>query len=82
MRTRRVIFGIDFSGAKDEGSKIWIAKGIPVGSKLLESECLNARDLTNYGSRLAGTDESKFWIMSWGASALVLEPESLKDEIL
>jgi hypothetical protein len=24
---------------------------------------------------------SKFWVMSWGSKALVLEPESLKDEI-
>jgi len=30
---------------------------------------------------MAGTDEIKFWIMSWGARALVLEPESLRDEI-
>ena len=30
---------------------------------------------------VAGTDEIKFWIMSWGASALVLEPESLRNEI-
>ena len=29
----------------------------------------------------AGTDEIKFWIMSWGSKALILEPESLKDEI-
>jgi len=28
----------------------------------------------------AGTDEIKFWIMSWGSHALVLEPESLRDE--
>jgi len=27
MRGREVIFGIDFSGAKDAGNKIWIAKG-------------------------------------------------------
>ena len=31
---------------------------------------------------MAGTEEIKFWIMSWGASALVLEPESLRDDIL
>ena len=29
----------------------------------------------------AGTDEIKFWIMSWGSHALVLEPESLRDDI-
>jgi hypothetical protein len=25
---------------------------------------------------VAGTEEIKFWIMSWGASVLVLEPKS------
>jgi len=30
---------------------------------------------------VAGTDEIKFWIMSWGSKAEVLEPESLKEEI-
>ncbi len=31
--------------------------------------------------KVAGTVELKSWVMSWGANALVLEPESLKDEI-
>jgi predicted DNA-binding transcriptional regulator YafY len=31
---------------------------------------------------VAGTQEIKFWIMKWGAKALVLAPESLKKEIL
>ena len=30
---------------------------------------------------MAGTDEIKIWIMSWGSHALVLEPESLRAEI-
>lgn len=30
---------------------------------------------------MAGTDEIKFWIMSWGSKALTLESESLRDEI-
>ena len=34
-----------------------------------------------FESEVAGTDEIKFWIMSWGSNAQVLEPESLKDEI-
>ncbi len=34
-----------------------------------------------FEAEVAGTDEIRFWIMSWGASALVLEPESLRDEI-
>ena len=35
-----------------------------------------------FEAEVAGTEEIKFWIMSWGASALVLEPESLRDNIL
>ena len=35
-----------------------------------------------FEAEVAGTEEIKFWIMSWGASALVLEPESLRDDIL
>jgi predicted DNA-binding transcriptional regulator YafY len=34
-----------------------------------------------FEAEVAGTDEIKFWIMSWGAKAEVLEPESLRDEI-
>ena len=30
---------------------------------------------------MAGTDEIKFWIMSWGSHAMVLNPESLREEI-
>ena len=30
---------------------------------------------------VAGTDEIKFWIMNWGATAEVLEPKFLRDEI-
>jgi len=34
-----------------------------------------------FEAEVAGTDEIKFWIMSWGSHALVLEPESLREEI-
>lgn len=34
-----------------------------------------------FEAEVAGTEEIKFWIMSWGAKAEVLEPESLRDEI-
>jgi len=34
-----------------------------------------------FEAEVAGTDEIKFWIMSWGSHALVLEPESLRSEI-
>jgi predicted DNA-binding transcriptional regulator YafY len=30
---------------------------------------------------VAGTDEIRFWVMTWGSKAQVLEPESLRQEI-
>jgi predicted DNA-binding transcriptional regulator YafY len=35
-----------------------------------------------FEAEVAGTKEIKLWIMSWGSQALVLEPESLQEEIL
>jgi predicted DNA-binding transcriptional regulator YafY len=34
-----------------------------------------------FEAEVSGTDEVKFWVMSWGSKALVLEPESLRNEI-
>jgi len=34
-----------------------------------------------FEEEIVGTNEIKFWIMNWGAKALVLEPASLRDEI-
>jgi predicted DNA-binding transcriptional regulator YafY len=34
-----------------------------------------------FESKVAGTDEIRFWIMTWGSKAEVLEPESLREEI-
>ena len=34
-----------------------------------------------YEAEVAGTQEIMFWIMSWGSHALVLEPESLREQI-
>lgn len=52
MTDVQAIYGIDFSGAKDAGNKIWIAKGVPRDGKLLVSECLKARDLPNSGRQV------------------------------
>lgn len=52
MRDVKAIYGIDFSGAKDAGNKIWISKGVLRDGELLVSECLKAGDLPNSGSRL------------------------------
>lgn len=35
-----------------------------------------------FEARVAGTDEIKFWLMSWGSKAQVLSPATLRDEIL
>lgn len=66
----KVWFAPDVAGYIKE--KIWhdsqqIEEGVD-GSVIFEAE-------------VAGTDEIKFWIMSWGSHALVLEPEYLKEEI-
>jgi len=34
-----------------------------------------------FEAEVAGTDEIRFWIMSWGSHAEVLEPGSLRDKI-
>lgn len=34
-----------------------------------------------FEAEVAGTDEIKFWVLNWGSKALVLEPESLREEI-
>jgi predicted DNA-binding transcriptional regulator YafY len=34
-----------------------------------------------FEAEVSGTDEVKFWVMSWGSKALVLEPEYLRNEI-
>jgi predicted DNA-binding transcriptional regulator YafY len=34
-----------------------------------------------FEAEVAGTEDIKFWVMSWGAKALVLEPDSLRQEI-
>lgn len=35
-----------------------------------------------FEARVAGTDEIKFWLMSWGSKAEVLSPANLRDEML
>jgi len=52
MDADRSIYGIDFSGAKDAGNKIWIARGMPKGNKLLIEECSSARRLLKSGKEL------------------------------
>jgi hypothetical protein len=41
----RRVYGVDFSGAKDAGNRIWIASGIVDEDALLIEACYRARDL-------------------------------------
>jgi predicted DNA-binding transcriptional regulator YafY len=34
-----------------------------------------------FEARVAGTDEIRFWIMTWGSKAKVIEPETVKEDI-
>jgi hypothetical protein len=62
MDAVHTLYGIDFSGAQDAGNKIWIAKGVPEGERLLISECYRARDLTESGK---GIDECLQALVNW-----------------
>jgi len=66
----RVWFAADIAGYIKE--KVWHEsqkmETLEDGSIIFEAE-------------VAGTEEIKFWIMSWGSKAEILEPESLRDEI-
>ncbi|GFO98098.1 uncharacterized protein ig2599ANME_2315 [groundwater metagenome] len=50
----RRIYGIDFSGAKDAGKKIWAAGGRIEGSVLHIEERLRASELPGAGSEREG----------------------------
>jgi hypothetical protein len=49
MSESQTIYGIDFSGAKDAGNQIWIAKGVPDGEGLVIEACVRAKELPNSG---------------------------------
>ena len=66
----RVRFSPDVAGYIKE--KIWLSdqkiEALDDGSIIFEAD-------------VSGTDEIRFWIMSWGSKAEVIEPESLRQEI-
>ena len=45
----RVIYGVDFSGAKDAGKRIWIARGLITDDVLMITACFEAQDLPGSG---------------------------------
>jgi hypothetical protein len=48
--TNRHIYGVDFSGAKDAGKRIWIARGIAEGRKLRIEGCCQASSFPGAGN--------------------------------
>jgi predicted DNA-binding transcriptional regulator YafY len=66
--------------------KVWFAPDVAgyIEEKIWhESQQIEEEDDGSviFEAEVAGTDEIKFWIMSWGSHALVLEPDSLREEI-
>lgn len=47
MLEAHAIYGIDFSGARNAGNKIWISRGVADGKRVLIQECYRARELPN-----------------------------------
>ncbi len=45
----RAIYGVDFSGARDAGKKIWIARGTIEGAGLSVTACFQVKDLADSG---------------------------------
>ena len=78
-------FGV-FQG-KPINIKIWFSPDVAGYIKEIiwhESQEINQQDDGSiiFEAEVAGTDEVKFWIMNWGSKAEVLEPVSLREEIL
>lgn len=46
---RRIVYGVDFSGARDARKKIWIARGIIQEDVLLITACFQAKNLPESG---------------------------------
>jgi len=79
------IYGVDFSGAKDAGRKIWISSGAIEGEGLLIETCFRGDDLPGSGRKREQCLEAlKHFIQSQQAAAFGLDfpfglPEKLVD---
>lgn len=49
LKSRKYIYGVDFSGARDAGRRIWIAQGVMRQEALLIVNLFQVRDLLNSG---------------------------------
>ncbi|MFW9917279.1 MAG: DUF429 domain-containing protein [Candidatus Thorarchaeota archaeon] len=52
MQTPKNIYGVDFSGSKNAGKWIWIAKGVIENENLVIEACFRGRDLPGSGNGL------------------------------
>lgn len=49
LKSRKYVYGVDFSGARDAGTRIWIAQGVIRQEALLIVKLFQVRDLLNSG---------------------------------
>jgi predicted DNA-binding transcriptional regulator YafY len=66
--------------------RVWFAPEIAgyVGERVWhENQVITSRGDGSiiFEAEVAGTEEIKFWVMRWGAKAVVLSPEALREEI-
>ena len=92
--SRRWVYGVDFSGAKDAGRRIWIATGSIRGKKLEITDCRPAKELPGSGRELqkslvgltdfiSGQREAIFGMdFPFGLPASLVEGKSWKDFVL
>ena len=45
------VYGVDFSGAKDAGKKIWIAQAVPRGQGIMVEACSPSTELLHCKAR-------------------------------
>jgi hypothetical protein len=70
----RIVYGVDFSGARDAGKKIWIARGLIQEDVLLITACFQAEDLPESGrDRQQGLKALRRFISSQSGSIFGLD---------
>lgn len=94
ITSRFHVYGIDFSGAKDAGKRIWIASGVADGEALRIDTCYRAADLpgsaadrdrclTALRNFIASQGDSAFGLdFPFGLPRALVEQERWKDFIL
>ncbi|RLB37263.1 MAG: WYL domain-containing protein, partial [Deltaproteobacteria bacterium] len=80
--------GRSFGVFKGEPVRVRIWFSPEVAGYVKEKIWVNGQEIHKQGdgsiifeAQVEGIQEVKFWVMSWGANALVLEPELLREEI-